>query len=169
MSQHELMILFQTYYEPVYRFVYFRVGHKQTAEDLVSHIFEKVIKHFPRFKQQPGATEKSWIFAIARNTLIDHYRKQANRPHSDTPIEDLAIIDTEPLPDAIVDHTLSLEQVHEAIALLPDRQKECVLLRLEADLTNTEIASVMGIDQKAVASTISKAIHKLRNHFSTTI
>lgn len=165
MSQQELIALFDAYYEPVYRFVYFRVGHQQTAEDLVSHIFEKVIKHFHRFKKQQGATEKSWIFTIARNTLIDHYRKQGNDKAIDDSIEDLVIVDTAPLADDLFDRKDTLEQVTAAIQLLPPRQQECVLLRLDADLTNIEISELIGIDQKAVASTIAKAMNTLRNHF----
>jgi RNA polymerase sigma factor (sigma-70 family) len=159
MSQQELIALFDAYYEPVYRFVYFRVGHQQTAEDLVSHVFEKVIKHFYRFKKQQGATEKSWIFTIARNTVIDHYRTQKQTED----ISDYDVADTTEMPDIALDTAMNLEMVQSHLKALTDRQREVLLLRYQSDFSNVEIAALLDIDQKTVSSILSQAIKRLKN------
>jgi RNA polymerase sigma-70 factor (ECF subfamily) len=159
MSQQELIALFDAYYEPVYRFVYFRVGHQQTAEDLVSHIFEKVIKYFYRFKKQQGATEKSWIFTIARNTVIDHYRTQKQTED----ISDYDVADTTEMPDIALDTAMNLEMVQSHLKALTDRQREVLLLRYQSDFSNVEIAALLDIDQKTVSSILSQAIKRLKN------
>ena len=65
-------VLYDLYIQKVYRFVYYRVSHKQTAEDLVSVVFTKAFTKFASFDK--SANFHTWIIRIARNTVIDHYR-----------------------------------------------------------------------------------------------
>lgn len=163
MTKHEIAKLFDTHALTLYKFVYLRVGNQADAEDIVSTVFEKVLKYHDGYQEQPGATVRSWLFAITRTTIVDHYRR--------THCEVLPLEDAEHMPsDAqsvseLADLRMSWDQVREGIAMLPDRQQEIVLLRYQSDLSNTEIAQVLGIDQHTVASALSKALTTLRTLF----
>ncbi len=65
--------LYDRYAEPLYRFVYYKVFSKEIAEDLVSDVFHKALKQLHSFNPTKGNFSQ-WIYTIARNTVIDHYR-----------------------------------------------------------------------------------------------
>lgn len=64
--------LYDAYFERVFRYVYFRVSDDQTAEDLTSQVFLKAWENLPRYK--PSGHFLAWLYTIARNQVIDHYR-----------------------------------------------------------------------------------------------
>jgi RNA polymerase sigma-70 factor (ECF subfamily) len=68
--------LYEVYLPKVYQYARYRVGDKETAEDLTSDIFNKALDGFKRFDPQK-ASFSTWIFSIARNTIVDYYRKHA--------------------------------------------------------------------------------------------
>ncbi len=65
--------VFDAYSEKLYAFIYYKVHHRPTAEDLLSQTFLKAIKAFDRFDSKKGKIS-SWLYRIARNVVIDHYR-----------------------------------------------------------------------------------------------
>lgn len=166
MTQHDIAQLFDTQARTVYRYIYFRVGNQADAEDITSAVFEKVVRYHHTFHEQNGATSRSWLFAIARSVLSDHFRKKHGGDI--TTLDDSVDI---PSPDAspavVADTVLTWESVMQGIALLPQRQQEIVLLKYQSDLSNTEIATVLGIDQHTVGSAASKAIARLRSLFTS--
>src|SRR5512138_2337427 len=64
--------LYEAYFERVYRFVYFRVADAEMAEDLASQVFLKAWENLHRYR--PHGPFLAWLYAIARNTVIDTYR-----------------------------------------------------------------------------------------------
>ncbi|MBI2411375.1 MAG: RNA polymerase sigma factor [Candidatus Kerfeldbacteria bacterium] len=122
--------LFDEYFTSVYKYVFFRVRNQQDAEDIVADVFEKILKKQHTFQQQHGATIRSWIFAIARNTLIDYYRKQHHQPDSLDVAESSAEIAHHDRVENTVDTAMDLQRVYAVLDQLPPRQQEIVLLRL---------------------------------------
>ncbi|TAL19526.1 sigma-70 family RNA polymerase sigma factor, partial [Patescibacteria group bacterium] len=72
MNPEKFRKFYETHFNKIYRFVLFRVGNRELAEDLVSEIFVKALKAFPSYDE--SRSRSSWIFTIARNHLINHYR-----------------------------------------------------------------------------------------------
>lgn len=161
MKQEELQRMYQAYFEPIYRFVYARVRHKQTTEDIVSDVFRLMCQHVRGFEPKHANAEKAWVYAIARNEVAAYYRKRADVDSLDNWQETLPE-KRRHSPDDVIDLGMQLDAVMTAIDTLSDRKKEIVLLRYQSDLSNTEIAEMLGIDPKAVASQLSKAIKELR-------
>ena len=58
----------------VYRYISYRVGNPSVAEDLTADVFEKALRHFDRYRKEK-ASQATWLTAIARNTVIDYFRK----------------------------------------------------------------------------------------------
>src|SRR4051812_8446702 len=73
-SDQALTSLYNHYFERVYRFVYYRVSHKETAEDLTEDVFVKIFGKLKTLEQV--AAFEGWLFQIARNRVIDYYRSK---------------------------------------------------------------------------------------------
>jgi len=121
-----LEILIQRYLKLIYNFIYARVGDESVAEDLTQETFVKVWRSFKTFDITKGF--KTWLFRIAKNTLIDWLRKQKRltTPISldesfsfEGKIESLNRLDY--LPPEILEKAESIQQLDEAINQLPDK------------------------------------------------
>jgi RNA polymerase sigma-70 factor (ECF subfamily) len=143
----------------VYGFFAYRLNSRSDAEDLTQQCFERALRAWERF--DPGrAAVGTWLLAIARNLLIDHYRSQPGEGAS-VPLEDVS-------PSALptVEGTgadLGLEPaLATALGGLADRDRELLALRYGADLTGPEIAEVTGLTLANVQQIISRSLRRLR-------
>ena len=151
--------LFEYVYQKIYRFIYYRTNNKTEAEDLTGDVILKIAKALPR---QRG-NFNSWIYRIARNTVIDFYRKQSVRKSK-------VSIDEMPgeLPNGrkdFTDQVLDEESLKEAMKFLPERQKEVVILKFIEGYKNREIAKIIGTSEGAVKLLQFRALKKMRDFF----
>jgi RNA polymerase sigma factor (sigma-70 family) len=147
----------------VYGFFGYRLNSRADAEDLTQQTFERALKAWSRFDEHKG-TAAAWLMSIARNLLIDHYRRDRSRQHDsiDDPEQDLALPHAEG-PEA--DLGISAE-LASALAQLPDRQRELVALRYGADLTGPEIAELTGLTLANVQQLLSRGLRRLRDELA---
>lgn len=138
----------------IYGFFAYRVGDRDAAEDLTQATFERALRAWSRFDPRRG-TERTWLFAIARNLLIDHHRRRRSQPSEPLLEGDLAGL-IEPEEGAV---GLELEQ---ALAQLPVRNREVLALRYGGDLTGPEIAALLGLTLANVQQITSRSLRKLR-------
>lgn len=151
----------------IYRYVSFRIGHRTETEDVVSEIFLKAVESYPRYEARPDISFSSWIFKIAKNTLIDYYRKHKRKILN---IEDIGeLMDTTTLPDAALDRKLIFIKTREIIEALPKKQKEIVTMRLFGELKNKEIAEALSLSEKTIASTYMRAMQKISSQINPLI
>ena len=154
---HAFAVFYDAYARPIFKFVYYRTHHRETAEDLTSQAFLKALQHIRTFDPKRGSVG-AWIYRIARNTVTDHYRtRRATIDIADA--WDLA--DAQDVArDAHV--TLQLERVREQVAALTPEQRDLVLLRLWDQLSYREIAEITGKSEAACKMGFSRAIASLR-------
>ena len=148
--------LYELYFDKIYRFVYYRTHHQQTAEDLTSATFLKAIKNIGTLKAN-GSSFSAWLYRIARNCIIDHYRSA--RPTED--IEnawDLAD-ETDVHRDAEVRE--KVRKVRELLRKFPPDQRDVVLMRAWDDMTYRDIAEALGKTEEACRVSFSRAVKKL--------
>ena len=74
--------LYDVYIGKIYRFIFYKTSHKETAEDLTSETFTKALKSIEGFSANKG-TFQAWLFRIARNTVIDFYRTKKDLKNID--------------------------------------------------------------------------------------
>jgi len=154
--------LYDIYFPKIYRYVSWRVGSARDTEDIVSVIFTKVVKKITSFHPQSGATFSSWIYRIAYNTIADHYRTSKKRAY--VSIDQLPEIVAETAhPDDTFDQKELFQKVRKVIKTLPERQSEIITLRYLSGMRNKEIAEILGIKEKSVASTLCRALKSLHN------
>lgn len=149
--------LYDQYVQKIYRYVYYRTQHRETAEDLTSQVFLKALDRYATFDVARG-TFSAWIYAIARNALVDHYRSSKETADIDD-VWDLAS-DADVLRDA--EARERVEKLRPYLRALPKDQRELILLRLWDGLSHAEIAVILGKSEAACKMAYSRAIARLR-------
>ncbi len=148
--------LYARYREPLYRFILGRVRNPAAANDLYQGSWEKIIKARRSYREE--VPFKAWMYRIARNHMVDHFRRAP--PPADGTTEELA--DAAARPDELLEHAQAAVVLKRAIAQLPDEQQEAILLKLEGGLGLHEIASITGVSSETAKSRLRYALAKLR-------
>ena len=154
-------VLYQRYKAPLYRFV-LRQSSQEAVDELFQDIWLKVIN--ARHEYQVKASFKTWLYHLARNRLIDLYRRNSIRP-VDNNVDELETVTNTTIaePEKQLQMQSQHEALHEAIAELPPDQKEAFLLREEAGLSVEQIAETCGTNFETAKSRLRYAMDKLRH------
>lgn len=149
--------LYDKYIEKIYRFIYWRVQHKETAEDLTSQVFMKALNQIDSY-DETKSTFATWIYRIARNTVIDHYRTMKQSVDID---DYWSLSDTVDIArDAEVRD--KLQEVDQYLSHLSADQREIVLLRVWHGFSYKEIAELIGKTEASCKMVFSRVMTKLR-------
>jgi RNA polymerase sigma-70 factor (ECF subfamily) len=150
-------VLYERYVEQIYTFIYYKTHHRQTAEDLTSMAFIKALAGIGSLRAADDSF-RPWIYTIARNTVIDHYR--THRQHADiADVWDLAG-DDDIARDAELKRQLS--GVQEYLKDLDPVHRDVILLRVWQEMSYAEIAPIVGKSPEHCKVIFSRAIRKLR-------
>ena len=140
----------------LYRYFRRQVSDEATANDLYQGVWEKIIH--ARKKYRPSSPFTAWMYRIAHNHLVDHYRRL--KPVTHIEMDTLSDQKAEPTEKAIDGQQRALLQ--ENIAALPVEQRNTLLLKLETGLKMEEIAFVTGASRETVKSRLRYAVDKLK-------
>lgn len=151
-------ILYDRYAKKIYTFIYYKTFDTATAEDLVSSTFFKALNKVHTLDLSRGSFS-TWIYSIARNTVIDHYR---SRSFSAKDSEDVFALAEETSFTDSLDARQSLKAVEAYLATLSATQREIVTLRIWEDRSYKEIAEIVGGTENSVKMSFSRTIRKLR-------
>lgn len=160
--------LYEHYFTPVYRYVYFRTKNAEDAEDLVQTVFLKAFQSLHRYASQ-GKNPLAFFYTVARNTLIDHWRKKRDIVLDDpgaVTVKADALQQREHFQNTF-DESGNAEIVRKALLYLPEEQQEVVVLKYINDLSNREIAEKTGKSEQAVRQMQCRALKKLRTSMTT--
>ena len=135
----EFGALYDAYIRKIYSFIYYKTHHRETAEDLTSRVFMKAMKNIGTYHEKKG-TFSSWLYRIARNTVIDHYRSAKHDQSLENAWGLSSGLDVE--GDADTKH--KIEEARKCIQKLKPHQREIILMRLWDGLTYQEIAEITG-------------------------
>jgi RNA polymerase sigma-70 factor (ECF subfamily) len=152
---------FETLYKrhrgAVYRFVLRAIKQRSAAEELFQEVWIRVIE--ARTRYAPQARFTTWVYTIAHNLLVDHWRKKglvlASLDAEDVPIENAN-------PARQAEGREAVARLLQAIEALPAAQREAFLLHEEAGLTVAEIAAATGCNEEAAKSRLRYAMAKLK-------
>lgn len=164
MNKDQFGELFDSHYRRIYDFLYFRVQHKQTAEDLAAAVFLKAFQKFDQF-DATQAKFSTWLYQIARHSLIDYFRTLKTSEN----IEDIWDIPSTSNVERDTDTALALEKVKDKIRLLPPLQRDILLMRLWDGLSHAQISAILGITEANSKVSFSRAVNKLKEDLSALI
>lgn len=151
--------LYLRYVDPVYRYCYARLGEKTSAEDLTAEVFARALAGIGGYRGDRPF--RSWLFAVAHNTVANAHRARARRPEDPLPEAEVGV-DPAPLPDEVAESTETRLEVLALLARLPADQRRILELRL-AGLTGAEIAEALGRSPGAVKIAQVRAYARLRD------
>lgn len=150
-------IIYDHFSPRIYKFIYFRVGHKEVAEDVLSDTF---VKGWQKIDHVNSPTALSaWLYQIAKNNIIDYYRVKK---------ETVALEDVQDFLEDAVDPvdfiSLNIQQkkLLQLMELLPLDQREVIKYKFFEDLSNEEIAYVLGKSEGSIRVIQHRAIAKLK-------
>ncbi|WP_151771911.1 ECF subfamily RNA polymerase sigma factor, BldN family [Streptomyces abyssomicinicus] len=151
--------LYDQYSDTVYRYIYYRVNSRATAEDLTSETFLRALRRIGTFTWQ-GRDFGAWLVTIARNLVADHFKSSRFRLEVTTG-EMLDANEVERSPeDSVLEH-LSNAALLDAVRRLNPQQQECVTLRFLQGLSVAETARVMGKNEGAIKTLQYRAVRTL--------
>jgi RNA polymerase sigma-70 factor (ECF subfamily) len=151
--------LYDQYSDTVYRYIYYRVGGRATAEDLTSETFLRALRRIGTFTWQ-GRDFGAWLVTIARNLVADHFKSSRFRLEVTTG-EMLDPNEMERSPEESVLESLSNSALLDAVRRLNPQQQECVTLRFLQGLSVAETARVMGKNEGAIKTLQYRAVRTL--------
>jgi RNA polymerase sigma-70 factor, ECF subfamily len=158
--------LYDAYLERIYRFIYFRVEDQQTAEDITSQVFLKAWENLGRF-QIGGTPFLAWLYTIAHNAVIDHYRTRKVT----AALEDVRLSDpghAEAVENGI-DSAVEMHSIKNALQTLTDDQRQVLLLKFIDEMSNEEIAQHLGKREGAIRALQMRGLKALAKRLAEKI
>jgi len=165
--------LYQRYVDRVYSFVVFRVRDKPLAEDLTQDVFLQVLRGLDAFDWRGSLAP--WLLRIARNTVIDHWRRMGRRPErtltsaeageddeEDNRLDRLMADEDDDL--YLAERSVDWARVAQAATRLTELQRQVLGLRFAAGLSIRETAEEMGKSEGAIKNLQHHALRALRSH-----
>ena len=153
-------LLYNRYAHRIISYFLLRTGNREDAEDLASQVFVRAFEALPRFRTGQG-TVRSWLFAIAHNQAVSHYRKRDRTQ----PIDTVDLMDGSPaLEDGAIQRD-DLRRLRSALEHLTGEQRQVVELRLSG-LSGIEISAAIRKSHAATKMLQHRALERLRQELA---
>jgi RNA polymerase sigma-70 factor, ECF subfamily len=156
--------LYAKHRSALYRYLQRHTRDATVTDDLFQEVWSRVIANRERY--QPRARFQTFLFTLAHNCFIDHYRRSKTRPRGapldGESLDELLVAPESSAPDAELERRESTERYRAALASLPQEQRDAYLLHEESDLSLEEIARVTGVGVETAKSRLRYAVSKLK-------
>ncbi len=149
--------LYDRYLQPVYRYLYSRLGDAHTAEDVTSQTFVAAYEALPKYRERGQFT--AWLFRIARSKLYDHLRRSRREVGLEAAGELLEREDTL----GVLIRAEELSRVRFLINQLDEEEQDLIRLRYVAELSFGEIADLLGKREDAVKKSLYRLLARLKS------
>lgn len=149
--------IYRRHAQQVYGYIYFRLGDQHTAEDLAADVFVKALAGIKGY-QYRGTPLLAWLYRIAHNVTADYRKAAAKRAQHQAADE----------PEDVEERTDALQALDDrqdmmrAIRALTEDQQQVVILRFYHEMSNGDVAKVMGKPEGAVKALQTRALRSLR-------
>lgn len=154
---------YDLYIDQLYRFIYFKIGNREEAEDLCSAVFLKTWNYIVRDGLKDCKTLKALLYKIARNSIIDHYRKnKGGKTISLDRGNEIAIIDENQNIEKSMDLKTDIFVLETKLPELKDEYREVIILRFANELSIKEIADILDKPKGGVRVLIFRALRALK-------
>ncbi len=167
LKSHDKEAFIKAYDESVkdiYRFVYFKIGNKEEANDITSMVFLKTWNHIQNNNLEDSKTLRALLYKIARTTIIDHYRETGNKITASLDDEDnkIEVIDAAQNPQDKIDQAADLEFIKSKLPLLKEEYRDVIIMKFINDLTLDEISDISGKTKGNIRVLLHRALSALK-------
>jgi len=153
----KLAVLFEKYHVPLFNFFLRLTGNRGVSEDLVQDVFLRILKYRTTYKGQSKFTV--WMYQIARNAHIDYLRKNKGELSLDDQWDE--VVEAEPTPLDRLERGEDVKLLQEALARLPLKKREVLVLSRYHDMKYKDIAELFGCQVGTVKAYVHRAIKDL--------
>ncbi len=157
--------LYDVYVTKMFRFISYKVGTREVAEDLTSDLFLKLWEYLTKEKEREIKNVNGLIYRMARNLVIDHYRQKSNI--AECSIEDILHIGVPAGELERVHDKMETAKLLELIRTLKTEYQEVLLLKYIEELSTKDIAEIMGKKQGTVRVVLHRATKTLQSLIDT--
>jgi RNA polymerase sigma-70 factor (ECF subfamily) len=154
---------YEQYMPKIFSYISYRVTDKHVAEDLTSSVFEKALTKFNTFDAKKAAFS-TWVFTIARNTVIDYYRDNSKKKEIESDTAVFITTQYTSTEDEVV-KAEDFKKLKTCLSKLNKHEQEIISLKFSSELTNRKIAQMLGMTESNVGIILFRAIRKLRDGF----
>ncbi len=148
--------LYDRYVQPIYRYLYSRLGDVHAAEDVTSQTFITAYESLPKYREQGQFS--AWLFRIARSKMNDHFRRSRREVGLEAAGE---LLEREDSLGALI-RAEELSQIRFLIKKLNEEEQDLIRLRYVADLSFAEIADLLGKREDAVKKSVYRLLERLK-------
>jgi RNA polymerase sigma-70 factor (ECF subfamily) len=156
--------LYHRHANAIFRYVYYRVGDREVAEDLAGDVFVRALEGLPSY-QPTGVPIEAWLCRIAQARVVDYYRRQSVR--RTVALDEQLPEGEETSPDRVAAESDEFRRAWGAVTHLTDDQQQVISLRFIAGCSTAEVAALLGKTEGAVKALQSRALASLRRLLET--
>ena len=156
--------LYDQHHVSVLKYTWSRVGDRETAEDLTGEVFLRMVRALPKYRRTK-IPFRAWLYRIARNLVIDHYRMQSDQASVSLEVAENTSNEGDQ-PAKVVDRALEMEQLHGVLTSIEPSQHDVVVLRFLVGLSIRETAMALGKSEASVKAMQHRGLAALREAFS---
>ena len=154
-------VLYERHVRRIYNYVYYRTGSAADAEDLTSRTFFQAMNNLHRYQVQ-AVPFSAWLYRIAHNLVANWHRDTGrHRAASTDVLLGIASDDAEPQDTAEIGE--ERRELHQAIRNLAADRQQLLLLKYSEELSNDEIATIMGRTEGAIKALLHRTVKGLRD------
>jgi RNA polymerase sigma-70 factor (ECF subfamily) len=156
--------LYERYVGRIYNYIYYRTGDVHEAEDLTARVFYRAMAHVENYWQH-GVPFAAWLYRIAHNLVANWHRDRSRR--RDIRLDDMISLAWRGAgPEHLAEQSEEARGLLEAIARLPAERQQLLILKFAEDMSNLDIAQVMGRTEGAIKSMYHRTLIALRDELS---
>jgi RNA polymerase sigma-70 factor (ECF subfamily) len=153
-------VLYERHVTAIYRYVYYRVGSQEDAEDLTARVFARALKHIRNYNDR-GVPFTAWLYRIAHNAVANHHRD--NSRHPAVPLEEVEVFTGQDDDhDQRIDGERERDRLLTAIRRLPEERQHLIVLKFVEQMQNAEIGQIMNRSEGAIKSLYHRTLLQLR-------
>ena len=152
--------LYERHVTSIYRYVYYRVGNAEDAEDLTARVFMRALKHVNTYNDR-GVPFTAWLYRIAHNVVANYHRDNSRHPSVSLDEVELHGAHHDDA-DLKIDSAQERERLLQAVRQLPEDRQQLVILKFVEQLQNAEIGQIMNRSEGAIKSLYHRTLMQLR-------
>ena len=158
--------VYERHYADIYTYLYYRLGDQTMAEDLTGEVFARLVERSASLEDQ-GRPVLAWLYTIARNLLVDHYRRNGRHVTLSLDEQRDSLVDDNDQGDPLEQAAMSIAQgvLAKAIEQLTEDQRQVILLKFFGDYSNAETGQITGNTEGGVKALQHRALAALRRIF----
>ncbi len=158
-GDREAIVLIYEHYQPsVFTYIFYRVCDQEIAEDLTSEVFTRMLANLSKYTPR-GRPVLSWLYTIARNLVIDHYRARKNG--NPMPLEEDLVDGDNNHPAKLTEEHIAQECLSRAMQFLTEEQRQVILLKFIENREISELTEILGKNERAIRSLQHRALAAL--------